>query len=278
MSFVEVRGVRIGEGIPKVCVPVFGREKEAVLSAARAARVAEPDLAEWRVDYLEEVFLQNAELNRALLAELFHGIRGVLGEIPLLFTFRTKAEGGEQAASEEQYFALNRFAAECGETDLLDLELLRGDGLLCGLISIAHANGVKVIVSNHDFEKTPPDEVMRERLCHMDALGADLAKLAVMPQSAADVLRLMSVTLKCGAGENERGKEQVQKEIQNDMHCSCPIISMSMGQLGLLSRLSGELTGSALSFGTAGMASAPGQIDAGALRTMLRLMHESGKS
>ena len=63
--------------------------------------------------------------------------------------------GGEKAIEPEAYIELNRKAAESGYVDLVDAELFTGDDKVQKIIAGAHACGVKVIVSNHDFEKTP---------------------------------------------------------------------------------------------------------------------------
>ena len=91
----------------------------------------------------------------------------------------------------------------------------------------------------------------------MDFFGADIAKIAVMPQSAGDVLTLLSAT------------EKASRTL------SCQVISMSMKGTGLISRLSGEVFGSCLTFGAAGGASAPGQIDVGELRGILETIHRN---
>ena len=91
----------------------------------------------------------------------------------------------------------------------------------------------------------------------MEALGADLAKIAVMPQSPEDVLTLLSATC------------QAHRQL------SCPVISMSMGGTGLVSRLSGEIFGSCMTFGSVGEASAPGQIPARTLKEILTLTHRT---
>ena len=86
----------------------------------------------------------------------------------------------------------------------------------------------------------------------MQELGTDVAKFAVMPTCERDVLTLLSATL-------------TMKEQHNDT----PVITMSMGRLGALSRVCGTLSGSAVTFGTAGRASAPGQLPADLLKTFL---------
>ena len=136
-------------------------------------------------------------------------------------------------------------------------ENMPAEDTLKELVVCAHAAGVKVIASNHDFKKTPEQEVITERLLRMKALGADIPKIAVMPEKKADVLTLLLATVKA--------KEEI----------SGPIITMSMAGTGLISRISGEAFGSALTFGTAGKASAPGQMDAKELRQVLTLLHEN---
>ena len=83
MNTVEVRNVKIGDGIPKICVPVVGKTKEEILSQAREILALSADVVEWRVDWYDDVF--DAEKVEETLKEL----RAVLGEMPVLFTFRT---------------------------------------------------------------------------------------------------------------------------------------------------------------------------------------------
>ena len=125
-------------------------------------------------------------------------------------------------------------------------------------VKFAHENGVKVIMSNHDFFKTPSKEEIISRLCAMQEKGADIPKIAVMPQSKKDVLTLLSAT-------NEMVEE----------HADRPIITMSMAATGVISRVCGEVFGSALTFGAVGKASAPGQMGAGELKEMLTTLHAS---
>ena len=79
-----------------------------------------------------------------------------------------------------------------------------------------------------------------------------------MPQSKKDVLTLLSAT------------EEMASE-----YADRPIITMSMAGTGLISRLCGEVFGSALTFGAVGKASAPGQMNAEDLNKILTLIHKS---
>ena len=187
-SWVEVRGVRIGEGIPKICVPIVGTTRDEILAAAKSFESVKKDVVEWRADWFNGVF-DFAQVE-AVLKEL----RRVLGNTPILFTFRTANEGGEKAIEPAAYAELNKRAAATGLIDLVDVEAFTGDEVVRDIIESAHESGVVVVASNHDFEKTPEKDEIVRRLRKMQELGADIPKIAVMPQSRKDVLTLLSAT------------------------------------------------------------------------------------
>ena len=124
------------------------------------------------------------------------------------------------------------------------------------LIEEAHTAGAAVVCSSHDFHKTPPRAELVSRMVAMQQAGADLPKLAVMPQSRTDVLELLAATAEMA-----------------DRHPETPIITMSMGALGAVSRLSGEALGSAMTFANPGQASAPGQISLEVVNEVLDALH-----
>lgn len=251
MNPVKVRNIEIGTGIPKICVPIVGVTKEEILSAAENIRSLGADVVEWRVDWYEDIF--DFARTKATLKEL----REVLVDIPLLFTFRTSKEGGEKAIETEAYVELNGNVACTGYVDLVDVEVFTGDEAVERIVKTAHEYGVKVIASNHDFHKTPDKDEIVSRLLKMKELGADIPKIAVMPQNKKDVLTLLAAT------EEMSSRNEV------------PIITMSMAGTGVISRLCGEVFGSALTFGAAGKVSAPGQMGVEDLRTILKMLHES---
>ena len=148
-KYVEVRGVKIGEGVPKICVPIVGKTKEEILAAARSFEDVALDVVEWRVDWFEGVF------DFAQVEDVLKDLRPALGETPILFTFRTSKEGGEKAIEADAYAELNKKAAATGLVDLVDVEAFTGDEVVKDIIEGAHAHGVKVVASNHDFDKTP---------------------------------------------------------------------------------------------------------------------------
>lgn len=252
MNPVKVRNIEIGTGVPKICVPIVGVTREEILKAAETIRTTKADVVEWRVDWYEDIF------NFEKTAETMKALREVLGETPILFTFRTSKEGGEKAIETEAYVELNINAAKTGLVDLVDVEAFTGDDAVKAVVEAAHECGVKVIASNHDFHKTPDKEEIVSRLRKMQELNADIPKIAVMPQNKKDVLTLLAAT------------EEMATE-----YADRPIITMSMSGTGVISRLCGEVFGSALTFGAVGKVSAPGQMGIEDLTTVLSLLHKS---
>lgn len=250
MNAVKVRNIAIGEGMPKICVPIVGATKEAILEEARAITKLPADVVEWRIDWFEGVF------DWAQMEDVLKALRETLGEMPILMTFRTSKEGGEKAIDDETYAEINIKAAQTGLIDLIDVEIFTGDEVVEKIIEGAHEAGVKVVASNHDFDKTPDKDDIVGRLCKMQELGADIPKIAVMPQSKKDVLTLLTAT------------EEMATE-----HADRPIITMSMAGNGVVSRLAGETFGSALTFAAAAKASAPGQMEVNDLKKVLELIH-----
>lgn len=252
MNTVKVRNIEIGAGIPKVCVPIVGVTREEILAAGEQIKEIGADVVEWRVDWYEHVF------DFPQVEETAKQLRSVLGDTPLLFTFRTSKEGGEKAIETDAYVALNEAIAKTGYVDLVDVEAFTGDEAVRQVIATAHDCGVKVVASNHDFHKTPDQAELVSRLRKMQDLGADIPKIAVMPQNKKDVLVLLAAT-----------------EEMYSSYADRPIITMSMAGTGVISRLCGEVFGSALTFGAAGKASAPGQMGVEDLKTVLALLHKS---
>ncbi|MEK5381923.1 type I 3-dehydroquinate dehydratase [Niallia sp. FSL W8-0635] len=249
---VKVRDVLIGEGIPKICVSLIGRSIQELREEAVLLKELPIDIMEWRVDYFSEVD------NISSVIEALHLLRNTVGNIPLLFTFRTANEGGERQIEKEAYFQLNNRMVETGLIDLLDLELFMEEAAIVETIKQAHGQEIKVILSNHDFEKTPSKAEIISRLQKAEQLGADIPKIAVMPQSVKDVLTLLDATA-------------TMKEMDGNL----PIVTMSMGGKGTLSRMAGEIFGSAITFAAAKKASAPGQIPIEELRYILNSLHKS---
>lgn len=252
MNTVKVRDIEIGAGAPKIIVPIVGKTKDEIITEAKTFDSIPVDVVEWRADWFEGVF------DFAQVKDVLTDLREVLGNTPILMTFRTSKEGGEKAIDDKAYAELNLNVAKSGLVDLIDVEIFTGDAVVREIIDGAHAAGVKVVASNHDFHKTPAKSDIIYRLRKMQDMGADIPKIAVMPQNKRDVLTLLAAT----------------EEMVTD-YADRPVITMSMAGTGVISRLCGEVFGSSMTFGAAGKASAPGQMGVNDLNTVLGLLHNA---
>ena len=230
---IMIKMLSLGDGQPKICVPLTGGTAEELFQEAEKIKEAGADLAEWRADFYENL----SDTDR--LVKTMGGIAGILSGIPLSVYHPHREEGGKAGISPEEYKSINMTAARSGYADLVDVEVFsceRSEELIRGL----QEAGVKVIGSSHDFQKTDSREILLERFKRMDGTGADILKMAVMPDEFDDVAAIMQVT-----------SEMVHK------YTDKPVISMAMGGLGSISRIAGENFGSAVTFATVGAASAP---------------------
>ena len=174
MSCVPVRGCRIGEGRPKVILPIVERTEAAILEKAAAFSTLYADCVEWRVD------LFDAAADPGAVVRCLAKLRVLLKEKLLLVTLRTKEEGGSIPVSHEGYLRFLRTVLDTDCADLIDIEFFTAGTDLPALVQDAHTAGVKVVCSSHDFHKTPPKAELVSRMVAMQQAGADL------PQAGRD--------------------------------------------------------------------------------------------
>lgn len=245
MKIVSIRDIHIGEGIPKIIVPLMGKTEEQLLLEIKTIQQQSPDIVEWRVDVLDDV----EDIHTVI--QTLSSIREALYPTPILFTFRSHREGGNKKIEDTYYKHLLKTVIQTKEVDLIDVELFSAD--VEDIVHTANDNEVYIVMSNHDFEKTPVKDEIIWRLRRMQELGAHIPKIAVMPKSPADLLTLLDATY-----------------TMKSLYADRPIITMSMAATGAISRVAGQVFGSAATFGSGVEASAPGQIPASELRKMLQ--------
>ena len=250
---IELHGQPVAGGkFPLICTPLVGRTRELILGEVDAVLAKKPDVLEWRVDFFDGI------ANAADVVSVAGAIKTLTGGVPLLFTRRSIHEGGEKIAlSEEQVLALYQAVCASGQIDLIDFEMGNDPVHIAQVREAARANDIKLILSFHNFSFTPSLEILSQRFLQADELGADIAKVAVMPRNLEDVLTLLSATL--AASQKLR----------------IPLISMSMGPYGSLTRLFGWTFGSALTFAVGASSSAPGQVPIEDLNTVLTIVQKS---
>ncbi|MBH2002261.1 MAG: type I 3-dehydroquinate dehydratase [Moraxellaceae bacterium] len=231
----------------KTIVPITAKTKEQAIAQAKViAANQDADLAEFRIDLLEF-----AADSKQVIA-LGHELKKVLGTKPMIATIRTHNEGGKLTISDADYGKTYQAYLKQPFMDMLDVEMFRDQQVVKNTVKLAHDKKVLIVMSNHDFKQTPSEDEIVKRLLKQDELGADILKIAVMPQSKQDVFTLMNATLKVS--------QQSKK----------PLLTMSMGKLGTISRIATANMGGSFSFGMIGEASAPGQIDVTQLKQFLK--------
>ena len=248
-----MKGKIIGEGSqPLICTPLVGKTNGAILAELSNILIKKPDIIEWRVDFYEGI--GNIEEVVALADQ----IKEIAADIPVIFTIRSIREGGQPIAlSDIEAIELN--AAICSRTNVeyVDCELSNLPEHFEQLRKVARKNGKKVIASFHNFNCTPSRDILNQKFTQAELYGADVAKVAVMPQTLEDVLTLINVTL----------------EAKNRL--KIPLISMSMGGLGAVTRMFGGVFGSAVSFAVGQSSSAPGQVPIEDLKAVFSIISRS---
>lgn len=240
----------VSQQAPSICTPITGETETTLLSQLDLIVVKDPDIIEWRADFFHE--LSNIELVLKLIQKIKNKT-----DIPLLFTIRSEHEGGEKIAlTETEKVELLEVVCEKTSTEMIDYEASNKKEFVQRVKKAAAQHHKKVILSYHNFTETPNGEEILYRAQQAVEYGADVAKFAVMPRNKEDVFRLLHITRKL------------------DKDLEIPVITMSMGELGAISRVIGWVFGSQMTFGVGVESSAPGQIPIGKLRVAIEQTRE----
>ena len=247
MKPIQLKGQPIiAEARPLICTPLVGKTKADVLAELAVILPKRPDVIEWRVDFFKAI----ADLPEVLATA--RAIRAAAGAMPIIFTCRSAKEGGEPIPLDEAgLVGLHTALCESGLVDFIDYELSNPAEARECLRRASRVNNVGMIMSYHNFQATPDAADLVAKVIEMERCGADIAKMAVMPKNPEDVLTLLGATWRA------------------DAFVAIPVIGMSMGGLGAVSRMAGGVFGSALTFAVGQASSAPGQVPIEALRDVL---------
>lgn len=250
---IELNGRPVGDGaFPLIITPLVGSTSEAIAGELAAILPKKPDLLEWRVDFFAAIG------DTARVVETARAIRAAAGGIPVLLTRRNASEGGQPIAiAESQVVAMYCAACEARCVELIDYELSNDPADLAALRRVSAAHGIAMIMSYHNFHETPDAATLDGKFARAQALHADVGKVAVMPKDPGDVLALLAATYRASQS------------------LSIPLISMSMGGIGSLSRMIGWVYGSAATFAVGKSSSAPGQVAIEELRAALATVRHS---
>ena len=205
-----------------------------------AMRYIDADIIEWRADFLpKEAMLQVAPA----IFEKFAGRE-------LLFTLRTRAEGGEIDLDSAEYVQIIKDVAQLYQPEYIDFEYFSHKDVFEEMLDFPN-----LVLSYHNFQETP--ENMMEILSELTSLTPKVVKVSVMAHTEQDVLDLMNFT---------RGFKTLNPEQE--------YVTISMGKMGKVSRITSDVTGSSWSFASLDEASAPGQISLSSMKKIREILNE----
>jgi 3-dehydroquinate dehydratase-1 len=232
-----------------ICTSLVGKTRESLLGELNAVIAREPDVIEWRGDFFAGVATSEDVLETA------RQISAAASNTAMIFTIRSALEGGQKISlSDRQVIELNAMVCKNTSIEYVDCELRMPHEQIDYLRSVANESGTKIIGSFHDFHGTPDAELMLKKIEEAELAHLDVAKIAVMPHCLEDVLVLLEVTLKA------------------KQTCSIPLVTVSMGTYGAVSRMIGGIFGSSLTFAVGEERSAPGQIPIEDMRCVLNII------
>ena len=205
-----------------------------------AMRYIDADIIEWRADFLpKEAILQVAPA----IFEKFAGRE-------LLFTLRTRAEGGEIDVDSAEDVQIIKDVAQLYQPEYIDFEYFSHKDVFEEMLDFPN-----LVLSYHNFQETP--ENMMEILSELTSLTPKVVKVSVMAHTEQDVLDLMNFT---------RGFKTLNPEQE--------YVTISMGKVGKVSRITSDVTGSSWSFASLDEASAPGQISLASMKKIREILNE----
>ena len=247
---ITVKNTVIGGPDFLICIPLLAAERSGLFKEAAVIKSTDPDLVEWRIDGYRHV----QDINNSL--DALSKLRIQFMDTPLIFTCRIHSEGGLKKLNDSQRQCLLTEAIASGNFDIVDIELCNDASFVQSIMKAAKNASVQVILSYHNFEMTPGETFIFDTLLKAQDLGADIAKVAVMPKGHHDVLTLLNATLKA--------------RLQG---LKIPAITMSMGSQGRLTRMVGGLFGSDITYASATTPSAPGQLPIEILRQAMAALY-----
>jgi 3-dehydroquinate dehydratase-1 len=230
-SGATIGRLRLG-GVPRVVLCVTDARGGRLPAGCR------PDVIEARIDLFERRSPAHVEETLGKLRRYGH---------PIIATIRTATEGGRWQGSDTERERL--FGVTLPFVQAVDVEL-SSRAIRQRVVEAAHAAGRRVIVSSHDFKRTPAAAVLVRRMDEARRAGADLVKLAAHARDASDLCRLLQVLVN---------------------HPAVPLIVLAMGPVGMMSRVFFGAAGSLLTYAFADgdAPTAAGQLSLRALQAEL---------
>lgn len=250
-NIIKIKNIKLGNGAPKICVPVIEKTDKEIIKYIKYINKLPIDIIEWRADFFLEDIIKDNEKSINDIIDLSKDIKKITNK-PILFTLRSDKEGGKiKNNSYDKIINIYKTIIENKCFDLIDLEILNlKEKDIKNIIKLSKEKNIKTILSNHNFNKTPSKKYIVSLINKMIKLKCDIVKVAYMPKNKKDVIILLDAIT----------------EIKD-----FPIIAISMGKLGTITRI----FGSVMTFASAKSSSAPGQLEAMKLKYILDNIYDN---
>ncbi len=209
----------------RICGIVTEKNPNKCLKAISTAKKFGAELVELRIDFLDNP----RDATKIISAS----------NLPLIATNRNQADGGMFKGREEDMISILMDAIDrwC---EFVDIELKVKEKLRNGIVSSARKNKCKVIVSTHDFKKTPDIQALIE-LMNEEREIADIGKIITFGGKVEDTIRIFNLLIQANS-------------------INFPLIAFVMGRLCSFSRIVAPLFGSYLTYAPVGQPLASGQL------------------
>ncbi|MFZ7138563.1 MAG: type I 3-dehydroquinate dehydratase [archaeon] len=195
----------------RVCVAIPPKTVEEAIQLLQTANVLQPDLIEIRLDHLKK----HDDLKEIASCT----------QIPLIATNKSKEQHGGFLGTENERQKI-LFDAIHNGFEYVDVDL--GTPNQVQLIQSFREAGAKIIVSFHDFEKTPSLPELKKVQDEISALDADVCKIVTTAKSVTDNLLVLDFV-------SESSKQ-------------AKLVCFAMGEFGKTSRLLSPVFGAFFTF------------------------------
>ncbi len=242
-----------------VAIPIKSGKVKENEDLIKRVLETKPDLIEFRFDYIDEISNLTPDFVKSLLDLVGSNILSI-------FTFRDPSEGGQCDLNKEERIKIIKLLIEA-QPEYLDIEMNTEIEILRDIINFANENGVKLVFSYHDFDKTPnlevatnifekfKDKLLNNHLVDFLSFKKITYKLIFTAKNFEDNLIPLKLC-----------RDISTKEKHQDIICFC------MGELGIFSRITCVKFGSLLTYGSLEDKTAPGQINIKKIRELHQLL------
>ncbi len=247
MQKCVIKGKPIDGQEKLIAVSIMGKNLMEIEKEMNNLMFLKPDIIEWRCDYFEQL------LNMTQLIDAAIFIREHTQHTPLIFTCRNQREGGRASINNSDYYRIIDNMVDLGVPDCIDMEISLNSQLIEKVRKKISNQNIQLIMSYHNFQKTPPIEELMNVIKQGLIQGGTLIKIATMINDYQDLYQLQSLNF------------------YNDVLKNIPKIIIGMGEMGQITRIYPEVFGSCITFASNVNLSAPGQLSIRDLREIWRI-------